>query len=542
METRLTIQIWLLRAALLALPVLLGLSLRAVRRFVREVPRPVALALLGVLVLSLVARALGGLWSVNHENALGYVIFEDAVALDHVPFYGLGGHVWYNALLTVFPTAPSTLFASNFLLGALTPLLVFAVAWGLLRHGPAALLAATLLAANPCHVRLSASESLHVPLLFFGLLAAAALLVALEQTRARAPALLAGLSCALAVQTRPLGALLAVPVLLVLVTRPVGDRPWWRRGDLWLAATLAAAVVAPHGYEIVDRLGQGGGQLDFFRVGPATVLPRLLVPAQHALVDWAVTPPILPLCLLLGVVALAWRDRRSLLVLLPTWLVFTYFHTTHGENPVDQLRFHMGTLPWAVLLAGSAARLADPLRPRARAALAAGLVALTLSGFVLQRGVLTARYDAHHEYDFLAEAHPALPDGATLVHLDRFTADRVLTTELPRSWLRAEGKLSASRFASQLLEVPTDTPPDAGPVVWYRGVTCWSFVPHVDFRDEDEGTPRPTVRALCRALENAYTMTPIAERTFAASPDRFVVPAPRITIGFYRLDARAPTP
>ena len=566
METRLAIQIWLVRTILVALPVLLWLSRRAIRHFFRDVTRATWCTLFGIVLVSLAVRAVGGLWSVAHENALAYILLEDAAALDHLPSYhGVGGHVLYHALLHVFGHSPRSVISANFLLSGLTPLLVFAVGWGLWREAGGSLLAATLLAVNPCHARMGPTEALHVPMLFFGLLGLAALLVALHDRRWPAPAFLAALAFAFAAQVRPLGALLAVPAVLCVLTHRSGVRAAVRRWDLWAAFGVVVVAMAPRIYELLALAsGAGAEQLGFFRLQPDTILSRLFVPAQHAFIDHEVTPVVLQLFAMFGILALALSERRSLVVLLTTWLVHTYFNTTHGENPVDQLRFHMGTLPWAVLLAGATARVRLLIRGEERrswrVAALVTLIALPIPGLMARRDVLTARYDQQQEFDFFAEAMGALPDEAVIVHLDRFTAGRELTTELPRSWLRANGKLSETIPASVFLarsagsggegsEGAAPDPEGERPVLWYRGVTCWSFVPHVDFAPDREAPGgraapdvpgNPLLRPLCREVESRWRTEALAERSFPSRPDRFFVPAPRITIGFYRL--REPRP
>jgi 4-amino-4-deoxy-L-arabinose transferase-like glycosyltransferase len=80
----------------------------------------------------------------------------------------------------------------------------------------AALLSACLLAFNPAHIRLSATENLFIPIMFFALFSLAALLIALKSERRPQQALflLSGASLTLAMQTHPLGVLLVIPLLL----------------------------------------------------------------------------------------------------------------------------------------------------------------------------------------------------------------------------------------------------------------------------------------------------------------------------------------
>ena len=588
----LTVQVWLLRAALLALPALVWLAWRPARAWLQDVPRAAWFGLAAVVVGGAVARAAGSIWSVNHENAIGWVIFEDAFALDHVPSYGLGGHVLYHAVLSLLPTAPASVFAVNFALATLTPALAFLVAWGLLRHGPSALLTAALLAFHPAHVRLSASESLHVPLLFFSALGLAALLCALardpsedgrpgpegdagarrlEDGRqangwqasgwvASAPLLLAAVALALAVQTRPLGALLVVPVALIFALRTRRPLAWLHSPTFWGAFAVASALTAAHVAFLWSRVTADDGGLSFFRVAPGDILPRLLEPAQHALVDPAVTPFALQLLVLLGVVALVVFDRRALAILLPTALVYTWFHTTHGENPVDQLRFGMGPLPWLALLGGAAllplSRLLPPTRTGAKIAAAGTAAALLLaaSGLVWQRDVVSARYDTQREAAFFRAALPHLPERGVLVQLDRFSADRILTTALPTWWFRAAGHDLRPIEARRFLADPSALRGDA-PVVWYRGVTCWAFDKEIDLRrpaSSPKGQPPkgrppkgqpeggegcdPRLRPECRELEQGFRLTPLVETSFPANPDRFLTVARTLTIGFYRVE------
>ena len=524
-EQSLNIQVWILRLAFLSLLGLLAVNWPRLRKLVAEEPRAIRWSLLLVLVAGVVVRVGWSLWSVNHENAIGWVIFEDAARLDHFPSYGLGGHVLYNAWLKLFGTRPDVIFAGNFVLASLTPLLLFMLVRRLFGCSRGALLAAALIALNPVHVRLSASESLHIPAMFFALLTLVALHVALQSRDAWLPVLLAAVSFALAVQTRPLGVLLILPVVASLLLRPRAEGIRWR----WLAlgAAMAFVLCAVHGMWLWERVQDSSG-MSFFRVAPRDILPRLIQPAKHAFVDPAVTPLALQVLVVLGLVGMLVRRWRSAIVVLAILLPAVYLNTTHGQNPVEHLRFHLGVLPWFALSAGGATLLLEKVSGRGKDAVFALVVLVVAASLPLHRSVLSPRYDAHRELSFwqtqLSEFPPGFSKAATLVSLDRFQADHSLTTELPISWFAAF-RWTTGRFvsASDYLRNP------ARKVLWYRGITCWYHEPN------SEPAKGPAMRELCRRVEESGTLRPIVETAFEANPARFRVRVPEMTIGFYEL-------
>lgn len=550
MEAMLNIQVWLLRVAFLALAVVLGVAARRLPRPGGRAAIGGALVVMALTILAAVVRYSDSLWSVSHENALGYVILEDAARLDRFPTYGLGGHVLYNLAFLLAPDTPTSVFGLNFVLSVASVPLVFSVVRRLFASAGAGLVSAALLAAHPTHIRMSASENLFIPFLFFALLGLAALLWALDGERERAPwgqrlMLLVGaaLSLALAVQIRPLGVVLALPAALVFLLHGGSPRDRLRSSATWVALVVGLVVVALHVVLIVGRMGSGGGEMDFVRshLAPGLLVANLTTPSRNALIDPAVTPAGLLVLCGLGVLGMSLFDRRRLAILLPTAVVAVVLHTTFGENPVDQLRFHLAPTLWVVIVAGGSvlgvtafARHFGTPESRLPNVLIAVLVAGALSGLLTHRQVFAARYDTQREFAFLSEAIPLLPKSGTLVRLGRASANGVLTTELPTSWMAAEGRRPTVLSAEQWLADPESAP---RPVFWFRGTSCWFFVNEADIAEAaaawPDSTPPLPLRPPCVAVEAAGPWRLVAELSFSAQPDRFEVLSPEITLGLY---------
>jgi len=543
------IQMCLLGLTLALLPVGLVRSRAALAEWLREIPRPVLAALTLVTASGTIVRLYGSLWNVDYENAHAYHTFAafGSHAAPSNPVYSLAVPTLWHALFAVTGPSLDATFALHFVLASLTPPLLFFAARGIYRDDGAALVAATLLAFNPTHVRTSATDNFFVPELFFWALGLGALAFALSHPRGRPALFSAAAALCFGAQCRPFGAVAAIVALALFLFQEGGPRPWLREPAFRASLALAALVLPLHAFFLVRYTLPEGMRINATDGVPH--LARVLKPESNVLLDLATTPWVLLALALAGLAALSDRSRRRTLALivLPL-LVNLWFNGPGAQNQTGRLRYHLEPLFWTALLAGGSALLLHrwPRLAGRRRSLAVGaLMLLAASGLYLNRRVLARRFDSQQEYAFLRRAAPSLPTEATIVTLDDRLPGTAVNTALPRPWFERLGKHWDYAPATTWRSRVPPTAPAGRPVIWYRGITCWMFdwpEPKPPAAPGPPGTPDPRMRRECQDLERAFVLEPIDEARFAAHPERMIVVAPRLTIGFYRLLPRAAAP
>lgn len=537
------IQMCILGLTLALLPVGLVFSRQALWEWLREIPRPVLGALAVVVVGGTLARLYGSLWSVDYENAHAYHTFAafGAHAGSSNPVYSLGVPVLWHALFAFTHPSLDAAFTLHFVLGSLTPALIFFAARGIYRNDGAALVTATLLAFNPTHIRTSASDNFFVPQLFFWSLGLGVLAFSLSHPRGRPALFSAAAALCFGAQCRPFGAVAGIVAAAIFLLQDGGPRPWLREPSFRASLALTAVAFPLHVFFLVhDTLPEG------MRINATDGVPRLariLKPESNALLDLATTPWVLPVLALAGLVALSARPhRRTLALVVLPLLVNQWFNGPGAQNETGRLRYHLEPLFWTTILGGASVLLLprwSRLVGRGRTLAVAALMLLAASGLYFNRRLLSRRFDSQQEYSFLRRAVPPLPASATLVMLDDRLPGTALNTALPQPWFETLGKrweyVPATTWRSGSSESPDR------PVLWYRGITCWMFdgpEPKPPAVSGLPGQPDPRMRRECQDLERAFVLEPIAESSFAAHPERMIDVAPRLTIGFYRLHPR----
>jgi len=536
-----TCQVWLLRLALAFLAASFLLFRQGLADHLRSVPRRTWGALAAIVAASFAARLLGSAWNVDHENALAYKAFQDALFVTQRPNFGLGlaGPVLWNAALAVAPTDLRTLFALHCVLGGLTPALLFVAARRVHGSDAAALLSAALLGFNPVHVRLAATENLYIPQLFFCAFALALGALALEQPRARWALLSATIALLIAMQFRPVGLLYALPALALFFLRSDGVEGW-RRHPALRAAIVACVVLLPlHVLGFFQCILPEARRLNLSRAH----LPGLFDPWSNPTIDPATTPLVLMACTVAGIAALVLTERRALAITLPIFLGVVWLNDT-PRSDIARLRYALEPAFFACLIAGAAMhhlRKGDKRLPAAALALA---VLVSAGELVARRPLLARRFDAQREFSFLTATAASLPSEALVVVPatdDHFTAD-------PWLWLSSTGRHLTPVEAKSWLRDPARWPlATAQTVLWYRGITCW-----IGGLPSASPTPRalplqrfadPRMRSQCRQIEQTFRLEPLAVTRFAANPeDDYGDRSDHLEIGFYRLHPAASPP
>lgn len=541
MQALIVLQMWLLRITLALMILGIVRSRHALVEWLRSIPRPVLAALAALVVAGTLARFYGSMWNIEYSNAHSYHRFLPfGVRGDTMTAqYGLGVPVLWDAVFTAFHPSLDVVFSLDFILGSLTPALVFFAARGIYEDDGAALLAAALLAFSPTHIRSSATDNYFIPQLFFWAFGFASLAFATSHERARPAFVSAAAALCFGAQCRPFGVLAALPAVLFLQFRGGGLRAWWRDPDFQMALKLTAVIFPVHVFLMVWVTLADGIRIAF--QGSQSHLARFMSPYSNVLLDPTVTPWVLLALAAAGVVALSGpAHRRVLAIVLPPLLLTAWFNGPLAQDLDARLRYHLEPLFWTTILAGGSVLLVARLPQRCAALrwwVVAALLLLAASGLYSNRRLLSLRFDSHREYDFLRRVAPGLPGDATIVTLDPYLIGSSVNTALPRPWFEHLGKRWEYLPASAWLRGTRGR----SQAIWYRGITCWMFDPPDPKPTRAAGAPGapdPRMRPECRDIERAFVLEPLAETRFDAHPDRMVDVAPQLVIGFYRLRPR----
>jgi len=439
-------------------------------------------------------------------------------AYEPVALYGGG----YSAIMAPISALsghdPRAVFFTNLALAAAAPPLIWALA-RMLGGRRAALAAGLALALLPAHVRLSATEVMHIAVLTLELISVAAA-VGFTRVGGGALAVTSALAIGLAVHVRPEVAPMALLpagwVLLHLQRRLV---PWVVLAAAIIAGMLGARALALR--EVTSAPASYGALLswDFWwavlspHVGPAGD-ERF----THAFVQLRLTPPLLPALAAAGV-ALA---PRQPVIFLGLWWALAALPVLPKSWPLaDALRLQLPAQAPLLLLAGlGAAAIAH----RARAARGGrpGLIITALIALGALPYLPGRTWAGHQEWHLLQESLARVPDGATVLY-----DDGCLHHEPFGAWLDA---LSPDHAWVGMQAHRRDGGAE-GPLMAWLGVTCQYRLPEGDEGHRDPpGTACGALREAC-ALRPVHTMIPTQETDVDVR-----LPDPPDPIGLYAVE------
>jgi hypothetical protein len=257
----------------------------------------------------------------------------------------------WPALMGGLPRWPDSVFGMNLLLSSLAPPLLAA----LVRRsagGRAGLAAGLFFALLPSHIGVARSETLHVSVVTFELIALLAADAFAREGRAREAAL-AALAAGMALHIRPDALPFAIlpPLWFALRRRSAAEPaplPW--RGMLLGGALLGGLFV----WRVLTLGADPGGGGLLRAPGWELLLPRLGAagPASSFQLFWhaGLTPPVLGGLTLFGLARLA-RHQRSELTPWLLWAALTTLPVATKVSPlVDALRLQLSAqAPWLAL-------------------------------------------------------------------------------------------------------------------------------------------------------------------------------------------------
>lgn len=462
----------------------------------RDQPRPVReLWLIGALtVCGAVARGVWGLWGPLHINGQGPLWVRGALEHGELMNYGPGYFELFSRVARLGSAPDRAVFATNALLSAASPALLYATARlaGIGQGG--ALAVATVLAADAVSVRTAATEGYFSSLILLVLGVQASLLLAVRARVSRdrpAAVLSAGAACLLAAaaaRIHPVGYLpLALAPLVVLgSTRPAA----WRLRiayALGTGAVIAATVLLTSGETVTTAL-RTAPTLGYGFAGSGARTGELLF-ASLVLVlvcsRW-VRPPWMPL------------------VAVPSLLVMLATRGAFAQHPLWERCYER--LFWPGLLLGAAPLLPRRLQDWRWALGGAAIVAAAL--LVLLLPYLRTQTTEQREYAFLRETLGSLPPGCTLASVSR-AGKRIWNS--PSYFLPGH---SADGIRDLTVEHATDlrdTPVSGDCLIYVRSSLCSSV----------------EARALCESVEHEMRLERVASHVFAAVPSYVDLPYDR---------------
>ena len=432
----------------------------------------------------------------------------------------------------LFGDDPGVIFGVNLALAAAAP----AALWALLRalgRPNACWIGALALAALPVHLKLSASEVMHVSLLTLELIALAAT-AALVTERSVKPA--PGQPDAPRGHRMILAAVAALATVAALYTRP-DALPFAALPPLWLALLGGrAALRSPAAWAVtVVAVGAGLARISALFPDPDPVIQaaylsdpswwlKLWTPRVSA-PDWAntllharYTPPLLWLAALVGV-ALAlprggrWRGAAALTV----WLLVLLLPVLPKSGPLaDAWRLQLPAQAAAVALAATGMAALAQRIPRRGATTAAALLLPAWS--LLYLPWVGERWAHQEEWLWLQEATPRLEGPALVLYDDAPTRSGHMASQL-----RA---LSAAGVRwSPISQTPAAAPNGTERLLLYRGVSCQS----VDANGE-------RTSPACQARwERCRTSEVDVARVTAETDGDIELPSEPVIVGFHQL-------
>ena len=406
--------------------VLLGALVAAcagpVRRGWADLPRAERLDGLLVALAAVGARLLWSPRGLQVAPDAGYERLYLAWGLDAPhPLYGDGYASLHAALQRATGFDPQAVFGLHLALSCLAPVVLYALARGMLRAREGALVAGLGLALLPVALRLAGAEVAHVPLATLELLAVAGAW-GFWQVGAPSLALLGALAAGFSAHLRPE----AVPVLLLPVVL-LGAGAWRHRTDTAQAGAGGLAVVlllALVGWRLADFPElRDEGPVRFSTLLELSTWRGLLTPfadpraSDDRIAAWqiflspSVTSPILPLLVLLGLggAALRRRDGGTVAVALAWWALALLPVFPKSWPLMDAWRLQLPAQAPLLLLAGLGTMALTTVAWRW------GALVLVIGSSLLYLPRVTEVWAGQAEWALMQRAIPQLPATATVL-------------------------------------------------------------------------------------------------------------------------------
>jgi|GEM_PF-6817168 len=451
-----------------------------------------ALAWLMAPLLFLVAlwlRLLIPPFAFMHENAHGYMLFNDIGFLEpYRDVYGLAYFAIHAPLRLIFGAKFASLLGWQAVLSALIPAFGFLVAWRGLRWNFAqAAFGGIVVALHPVLLRFGLSETMFTPAVLLWLVS---LYYLLQWGQRDGWHRLLG-SCAaalVAVQVRPeMYIMVAITLIItILCDSKLRQRiklSWHnasshtsRRRLLWTLG-LGLLFVSLPVHNFLWRLFNGEqGSAHLVGFDPL-LLGRLALNINlnpweggHVPFARAFSPLIVSIAAIVGMVTLLLRQRVKALVLVVPLAAMTVIWLPVQAAFMVSARLQQPLVVIWCLIAGYAlGEAVEALKNRAlpRLSMVAAVLFILALGLGLQNRdtITTHSWSPQHEFAFLQDALPQLPENAVIVIPQ---GDNVVNAGFPAA---------AAALQDRGIETVSihDFKPSKRPAYFYLGLACWSF-------------------------------------------------------------------
>lgn len=538
----------IVRAALLAFLGMAFLQLPALIAALRGVDRRVlfVLALLIGADLAILKPLLPhNIWHEQHAVSL---VVQVETGRAEGGFDVLHGPVYSTLMKALYRLSGGRLsiFSINHGIACVSVLLLFCLAWLATAEAGLALAAAALLLLLPTHLRLSATEDMHILVEFFST-ASLVFFLLYARTR-RVLAFAAGELCLFLLMHLRSEMMLLAPVFGTALFVSAGRdlrRQITREPRLWAAGLPALALCLPRVFEI---LRMGDPRIHQFlppeRVG--TYFSRLGPAGLNTFFDPEFTPVLYVVLFAAGLLGLLIRHRREFLFLNVYWLVATYFYSTHLSCLSLRVRTAMASQFILVLIAAFGFHwLVRTLAPGRRTAASALLTLSLLFVPFRYRDFLRTLYTRQEEYLFLRDIAQRIPSGAGVFYLSQEDdAELIQDRRYPQELMDAVAYVARKEIAFSGLRpaLRRDHRPHSNPspLFYYKGIACYTLPYTTSMRKPPPEAHDPGfVNPLCRQVEERFRLVPVAERRVGNRSQGWDgIEGDQRTIGLYRVSQR----
>jgi len=490
------------------------------KRALRDDPPWMATALLGLMVAGAALRAI-----LPQENLMEAWPYERLAPLAGRIFNGPVLR-WLNEVAGGGLYLTDVLFASNYALAMVMPLVMYAHARYVLRDHRSALAAAALVVVIPEHLRFSRSDVYMIQSLATSSLTFVVLYGALTD---RSP--LWRLVSFLALPLLCIATYFVRPENIIFVGLDLGAIYICTRSASGLsprALSAAAIVLTTALMAFISNLLANYGSNIAHGLSLQTLLNAVYIFFNfrlNTLVNPWITPPAVTLLAVLGGVWLwRWGDRRRAIFLV-IWLggYFVVHSFVLPYHPAMQARYHMNLVTPLVLLAAAATPAVLTWRPLARYVLVAYLAA---SPFLHRDFIADTDFNEMREFSFLTSLRDLIPPECTVVEYSGLPGEGPQTNQFASRVGRVSARLMRGELGQSWTVVPAVTVDGDAPtlererisaeaealltaapscLVFYEGLTCASL--------RREGEQRASI---CQTMHDRLDLEPFASTTFAS--------------------------
>ncbi len=458
--------------------------------------------------------------------------------------YGKAFYAFYNILFEIFPKTENTIYLGNSVLGSLSIFLTYTLSYLLLQSNIKALATATLLTFLPLHIKMSSTEILLILGIFFGLISMVAFLV-FSHTDKMSTLIFGALSLFFTLHTRPEMWIFPAIILLLALANPLSLKHF-KRFEIWLIILVFIILTFPSVYLTYKNRPEMNWQEStlikdilnirkFLGLSKINYCPPGGFNSGNIFLNTFITPFPLILLASLGIIVLFFQNRRILLFLLLSALLFTN-QVISIPGLMNAARLQLPAQVFFVLLAGAGLGWLGEISIHYFNYKVAFLIILITSFIIYLIGYpfINKLWTLHKDYLVFKTGIKKIPSGCILVQLVNQNSDHGI--DLP-IYLSEAYKLNHLWInTADLLNNKVE--PDKQCIVYYQSSHCFNF----DL--EEIQSIKLTKNALflrpeCMIINERYKLLPIFIKEIEAERyecENFL--NKEFPVGFYRVSIK----